>query len=63
MSRVKGSKNKKKVEAVETILKKADEPKTPNKFTCLCSHKEELHYGGEKGYCNAAGCGCLEYRK
>lgn len=27
---------------------------------CQCGHSKTFHYGGEKGHCNTADCGCLE---
>ncbi len=29
---------------------------------CECTHSKAMHYGGEKGNCNTAGCRCSEFR-
>lgn len=61
MGRPKGSKNKiekkKEVEAEEEVLVSRE-----TMHCRVCNHPRDVHYGGEKNWCNRAGCQCQEYQ-
>jgi hypothetical protein len=52
---------KKKTSSKEEVIKKSPEI-VPRETFCGCGHDKELHYGGDKGHCNAQGCYCMEFK-
>lgn len=71
MGRPLGSKNKTKLEEeVVPVVEKWNpapdmgkiQPPPLGESVCSCSHKQEMHYGGPKGWCNTRNCNCQEFK-
>lgn len=37
-------------------------PPPIEEFKCGCGDVQKMHYGGPRGWCNATGCKCQEFR-